>query len=473
MSASSSLSALAAFALLIGGATNAYGQTARAQSAPANPFAAQSDKASAVEGAEAANKLKDIQVGEKGRLLRIAIICERECDLRQLTGDAFRLDGVKRTLDIPLGDRSKLVRALRFEPDFDGSILSIDSSRAISKAASNPCVVDEEAAWCIDLEFLDFAAADTAPGPGLRGGEDVERQAGNQAGGLSKARVAHAPSLKPQGGANAAAGSNKAGILQAGRAPSTSSQATASKSGRPILRQPEATGPKLRIAAAPQLRDATNSDVLAFARFAPGAGSNGIASYKIAAAPSALREGGGAVPGTLRAAQSAALPGSSAPAEDVLEVPAPQSAPRLALVKPIEPASIASAPSLPRLQHQPVTSPPAFDFSVAAEAIFAENFDAARCQMARARLSDDAWALDAMAAVGFCLASEGQLSEADQLFTRLLAYTPDNYQAWVGRALIAVDAGEKSAARRFFQEALRVPPPFSESERIIAAIERL
>ncbi len=454
MSASTSFSALAASTLLMCGATAAYAQT---QPDTHNPFAAPSEYAPAKQTALADNKLKDIQVGEKGRLLRIAIICERECDLRQVAGDVFRLDGVTRALDIPLGDRSKLVRALKFEPDVTGSILSIDANGAISRASSNPCVVDDEAAWCIDLEFLDFASVEPVKSPSPS--QAIE----------GETRIASAPSLKPQAVRHSVSSSGLA-LRDGSTGPSPVRKKLKTTEARPVLRQPKATGPGRRIVEAPGLRDATNSDVLAFARFSPLEPTKTVEPVLAAAAPQTLRTGRQLA---LREPSVSEIVSKPASNQLEIEVPAPQAAPRLAMVKPIEAEDAISSPNLPRLQQQPITSPPPFDFGVAAGVILGEAFDEARCTQARTQLSDDAWALDAMAAVGFCLASEGKLAEADQLFTRLLAYTPDNYHAWVGRALIAVDAGEKSAARRFFQEALNVPPPFIESERIITAIERL
>ena len=82
-------------------------------------------------------------------------------------------------------------------------------------------------------------------------------------------------------------------------------------------------------------------------------------------------------------------------------------------------------------------------------------------------------ALDAMIDVGFCKASAGDIEEADRLFTRLLAYTPDNYEALVGRALIAVENGETGDARKYFQDALNALPPIEESDLIVDAMQSL
>jgi Tfp pilus assembly protein PilF len=106
----------------------------------------------------------------------------------------------------------------------------------------------------------------------------------------------------------------------------------------------------------------------------------------------------------------------------------------------------------------------------AAASLLGKRLDAAGCEAARARLKADGWALEAMVDVGFCDAAAGDLDKADGVFMRLLAYTPDNYEALVGRALIARAQGKKDIARGFFQAALNALPPIAESERIEAAM---
>ncbi|MEM6415114.1 MAG: hypothetical protein AAF720_10730 [Pseudomonadota bacterium] len=108
-----------------------------------------------------------------------------------------------------------------------------------------------------------------------------------------------------------------------------------------------------------------------------------------------------------------------------------------------------------------------------ASAILALDINDEACNSARERLIADAWALDAMVDVGFCKAAEGETNAADADFERLLAYTPDDYRALVGRALIAAVRGESDLAERFFREALNALPPMEESSRIVDAMRRL
>jgi hypothetical protein len=117
-------------------------------------------------------------------------------------------------------------------------------------------------------------------------------------------------------------------------------------------------------------------------------------------------------------------------------------------------------------------SPARFDFAREMTAILGKKNDPATCEGAAARLTADAWALGAMVDLAFCKAASGALEEADNDFTRLLAYTPDNYEALVGRGLIAIARGERTRGMDFLQEALNALPPIAESDRIAAAMAR-
>lgn len=117
-------------------------------------------------------------------------------------------------------------------------------------------------------------------------------------------------------------------------------------------------------------------------------------------------------------------------------------------------------------------SPARFDFAREMTAILGKRNDPATCEGASARLTADAWALGAMVDLAYCKAASGALEAADDDFERLLAYTPDNYEALVGRGLIALARGERTRGMDFLQEALNALPPIAESERIAAAMAR-
>ena len=113
------------------------------------------------------------------------------------------------------------------------------------------------------------------------------------------------------------------------------------------------------------------------------------------------------------------------------------------------------------------------DFATRVRSILGKELSSDYCLQARDTLQDDPWALDAMVDVGLCSAAKGDMTGAEDILSRLLEYTPDNYEAYVGRALIASHSGEKSVARRYFQNALDALPPIEESNRIVQAMKSL
>lgn len=335
--------------------------------APAIAIIAFAAAGAAAQGAATArlNALEDVQVGESGKLLRVALICRSDCRVGARSSGVFYLPGVRADLAIDLAGRSTNAKGLRFQPVEGGSIMAIRADWAIVSASIKPCAIRSAPASCIDLEFSPGAARLAAASPADK-----------------PARAA------PQNPAPAAA---------AEPAPA-----------------PEP----------PPLREAREEEKLTLARFAPP---------ERFAAPAA-------------SASAVSVPAMSMPA--------------------------ARRPIIDREKAAALIGE-TFDIAAAAEDILGRRFGVAECSGAEARLRNDAWALDAMVNVGFCAAAAGDLEAADGVFIRLLEYTPDNYEALVGRALIAAQAGEKSIARKYFQDALNAPPPIAESGRIIKAMAEL
>lgn len=149
----------------------------------------------------------------------------------------------------------------------------------------------------------------------------------------------------------------------------------------------------------------------------------------------------------------------------------PPSGAILAKVQPIEETVKIAAPAVLIGEPAPLVSD--VDFKSRVRNILGKDLTVAFCNNADAALQTDAWALGAMADLGLCAASRGDVEEADAILARLLEYTPDNYEALVGRALIAAQAEERSVARKFFQDALNALPPIDESNRIVEAMARL
>ncbi|MHA7873188.1 MAG: tetratricopeptide repeat protein [Hyphococcus sp.] len=155
---------------------------------------------------------------------------------------------------------------------------------------------------------------------------------------------------------------------------------------------------------------------------------------------------------------------------------APPANPILAKVQPVTPTVEVRKPAIRQpaavVQPTPVVEPaPSFERRIAV--ILGKDLTDGYCAEADAQLQRDAWALGAMVDSGLCAAARGDTETADAMLARLLDYTPDNYEALVGRALIAVDAGEKGVARKYFQDALNALPPIEESNRIVEVMASL
>ena len=339
------------------------------------------------------NALKDVQVGEKDRLMRIALVCEKGCSVKSLSEDSFEILNVDSDLEIPLNGRSKLADRLKIAPGERGSVLSVVTDGLIARAKINDCAVRNAVASCIDLAFYD--------GP-IAAEPETQAAAAKKISTREPPAPASPPSRKP--------------LVEA--------------TEETLENIPEFVPARHASVARPALREAPNRDILTFERFS---------------APERL---------------------------------AP---PKLAVLTPVSTNEFdAPAPTFaPETRLQPAPSPQpkilqrSFSLKDQAKTILGKSLDVGGCEGAQARLNRDAWALDAMIDVGFCKAASGEIEEADRLFTRLLAYTPDNYEALVGRALIAVENGETGDARKYFQDALNALPPIEESDLIVGAMQSL
>ena len=120
--------------------------------AAAMPFVAES--AAAQEASRPRNGVVDVQIGEKGDVMRVALVCRSDCAVGARAGGVFHLPGVVSTLAIDLAGRSKNAKSLTFTPVDGGTDLNIASNKALSGAAIRACTVDKQPASCIDLEFV-------------------------------------------------------------------------------------------------------------------------------------------------------------------------------------------------------------------------------------------------------------------------------------------------------------------------------
>lgn len=152
---------------------------------------------------------------------------------------------------------------------------------------------------------------------------------------------------------------------------------------------------------------------------------------------------------------------------------APPQPARLASLQPVQKPVETAKPIIREERPLPAPAPQKFDYAAQVEGLLGKTLTPGYCASARATLQSDPWALGAMVDVGLCEAAAGKSEQADATLARILEYTPDNYEAYIGRALIALEAGEKSIARRYFQNALDAPPPMEESTRIVEAMRSL
>lgn len=323
--------------------------------------------------AEPSQELEDVQIGESGQILRVALICSRECDVAPGEGLAFRILGVAADLDVDLEARSALARRLTINRGEGASVLTIDAAARINAARVVSCRSDSGLAPCIEYRF-------EAPGA-----------------------------------ASPAAATPREPLRDA--APQTEVEA--------IKGEPPFFG-ALIAPSRPTLRDEPAAGVLYLPQFA-------LPERLEPPAPVRKSDALGDLPANLDVRRPSLLPVDRA---------------------------------------QALGDGAAFDFMTEAVAILGKTFDVGACEGAKQRLAADAWALDAMIDHAFCKAADGALDEADADFERLLAYTPDNYEALVGRGLIAIAEGERQRGQDLFQEALNALPPIAESDRIVSAMER-
>ncbi|MEO0880564.1 MAG: hypothetical protein AAFY22_12740 [Pseudomonadota bacterium] len=405
------------------------------------------------------NTIKDLQVGERGLLMRVALFCDTPC-AAAVTRDGFKIADVVTRTEVPLKGRSTLADVIRFTPVEGATVMTILGPRAIENAAVRPCDINGDKATCVDVKFAESPikpaaasraqAAPVAP-PSLK----PQRRAASRAG---------APAIAPPQGLRAAPGRD---LLTFGRfAPPARLGApqAASQSGPSILSVPEpplsASAKAAQAAAQKRERERRAAQRLAAEKkaVADRLAQQQQAEERRARQASAANAAGGQA----RLGEPALI----LPPRGGATTPGAGSAYGRRGATPPSAASLGGAPILKGLSAN-------FVFRERVADILGREFGAAQCEAARSRLDADAWALDAMVNVGLCMAADGEAAEADALLARLLSYTPDNYEALVGRALIAAEAGETGAAKRYFQEALNALPPIEESNRILFAMRSL
>jgi hypothetical protein len=375
----------------------------------------------------AEQSLEDIQIGERGRTMRIALICTTRCAVAADGSGDFRLEGVRSSLDVDLAARSALVRRLVITPENGSSRLQIDPVAAITGAAIITCQSETEpAAPCIELTFAQGAGAQE-----LGGGTTPVTAARLAKPGPREKKPATPAPAKPAPTTPAPAVRDPG--LQAAPSIRDSVSIGADNIGADNVEPPENI-PFLGAAvlvARPSLREETGRELLAFPQFAP--------------------------------------PERLAPPQPTQPKPESRSD---AGEQIIDPSIEIDRPALIVADRAEALAASSVDIRSEAQSILGKTVDVGACEGAKARLMADAWALESMIDLAFCRAADGDLDAADSDFARLLAYTPDNYEALVGRGLIATARGDHRLGRKYFQDALNALPPIAESDRIVSAMER-
>ena len=358
--------------------------------------------------------LEDVQFGERGALSRIAIICSGGCKLETDESGEFLLRGVSTAVKIDLSKRSQYVRSFSTKPVANGARINIVASEAVARVENKICQIGSKEAMCIDLHFDPQVAAKS---------KSTERVAASVAD-----WTAPTPSPKPAKSMRMAAKSEPAPAAEPAPREERPGQSIADLVRQAAAPQGAVSNARARpvSVSAPALRESSTDRYLVFANLAP---------------PERLTAPTGAI---------------------------------LAKVTPIEASVDVGKPAV-SVNVTGLAEPLAREFNFAKDAAFlvGKTLGPGECAAAEHALQEDAWALDAMVDLGYCHAISGDAGKADGIFSRLLQYTPDNYLALVGRALIAAEMGDTVVARGFFQDALNALPPVEESNRIVDAMAAL
>ncbi len=306
------------------------------------------------------NRLQDIQIGESGRFLRVALFCRLGCAISQRR-DGFYLEGLQDQILIDIEDQSVNAQRLTMVPQATGSLLKIQSESSVLRSLVKECKIQKADAVCIDLEYGDN------PLPPDR----IAQKEGHD-------------------------------ILKAVR-----------KEPSPVTKEP--------------LRVTTFSQWTVAAPNRP----NSVVSSNTSAA---LREG----------AQSSSFIVEGDNANPILLAATPKPlVPNVSLLRPVQTQLVLNR----------------VDFREYAETILDRRFDSENCSNAQAKLQDDAWDLEAMRMVGFCIGAKGDFEQAEIIFKTLLTQNDQNFEAMIGRGLIARVTGEKSVSKRFFNDAMKTRLP--------------
>lgn len=369
--------------------------------------------------------LADIQVGENGTLTRVALACDVECFVVRRGDGAFFVTDIQADLSVDLLGRANNADRLVLTPVAGGSVLEIVGRGAVVHSAITDCLSGGQKGKCIDLTFEKIPPRRQIATP-TPSRDVVLRDEYDQT--FDDPTLDDPAFGDPAFDDPAFGGSDIEDV-----AVPTDEIPFLGVAMTPTIEAP----PSEKFLPAPALRDQTGFELLQIGKLAPPERFS----------PPTVSQSSPQMPESQEAVAKSIRDGS----------------------KRIQSRGVAPTPK-DRAEEILAVS---FDINEEAEKILGKKIDTGSCAVVRATLQADAWALDAMVDRGLCLGAEGKLVEADAIFQRLLAYTPDNYEALVGRALVAADQGETQLALKYFQNALNALPPVAESRRIVSFMQRI
>ena len=115
--------------------------------------------------------VKDIQLGEKNSITRIALVCEPRCEIEQSVNSEalFLIKNIAANLTIDMRKRSKNINFLKLSPIDDqstsefkipspsghagSSLLSVELNKTLSTATVKECTIEGVPTSCIDFRF--------------------------------------------------------------------------------------------------------------------------------------------------------------------------------------------------------------------------------------------------------------------------------------------------------------------------------
>ncbi len=118
------------------------------------------------------------------------------------------------------------------------------------------------------------------------------------------------------------------------------------------------------------------------------------------------------------------------------------------------------------------TKPEASAFARARTA-FVEGRAEDACQILEKHFPAGSWDIDALVLKGHCQTSLGDFQKAEEIYSQVLAFSPEEYEARIGIARLFEKVGDLVAARDHYREALKVPHEQDQTEHIMSRLRSI